>query len=439
MRPLRLRARWAFPIDRGPIHDAAILTGSDGRIDSIGPHASVPSPEDALALDLGEASLLPGLVNTHTHLELTGFEGAGADLEFRDWIATIRQLKERRSPARFLEAARTGVRDCWAAGVTTIADTGDSGAVIQALAELGGSGVVYQEVFGPHPAQLENSISGLSERVNALLPFCSERVRLGVSPHAPYTVSGPLYSRVAELARRRGLPIAVHLAESKAESEFVTRGTGPFAEAWKARGIPQLSDPSHQPTARPSDRLSAPSPVEWLDQHQVLGPDTLCIHAIQLTAGDIRTLAARAVAVAHCPLSNARHAHGSAPLGALRGAGVRVGLGTDSVASVGSLDLLAEARAARVLAGLGADEALAMATLEGARALGLESRIGTLTPGKWADLVAIALPEGASGSETEPAEHVLAARRADTLLTVLGGRVVHRRDGPNLIRQGGGR
>ena len=161
----------------------------------------------------------------------------------------------------------------------------------------------------------------------------------------------------------------------------------------------------------------------------MLGPDTLCIHAIQLTAEDIRTLASRAVAVAHCPLSNARHGHGDAPVGPLRRAGVRVGLGTDSVASVGSLDLLAEARAARALAGLGAEEALAMATLEGARALGLETGIGTLTPGKWGDLVAIALPEGAAGSESEPAERVLAARRADTLLTVLGGRVVHRRDG----------
>ena len=104
-------------------------------------------------------------------------------------------------------------------------------------------------------------------------------------------------------------------------------------------------------------------------------------------------------------------------------------MGTDSVASVGSLDLLAEARAARALAGLGAEESLAMATIEGARALGLETRIGTLTPGKWGDVIAISLREGAPGSESETAECVLASRPADTLLTVLGGRVVHRRDG----------
>jgi 5-methylthioadenosine/S-adenosylhomocysteine deaminase len=104
-------------------------------------------------------------------------------------------------------------------------------------------------------------------------------------------------------------------------------------------------------------------------------------------------------------------------------------VGTDSVASVGSLDLMAEARAARGIARLGAEQSLAMATLEGARALGLETGIGSLTPGKWGDIAALALPEGASGSSFEPAELALASRPADTLLTALGGRVVHRRDG----------
>lgn len=424
MRPLRLRGRWALPIDRGPISDAAILIGTDGRIVSVGPQVAVPLPEDALSLDLGDAILLPGLVNTHTHLELTGFEDTAGALEFPDWIMAIRRLKQERSAGQFLEAARTGIRDCWAAGVTTIADTGDSGAVLQALDELGGSGIAYQEVFGPHPGQLQESFSELARRVEALLPLSGERVRLGVSPHAPYTVSGPLYARVAEWARARGLPLAVHIAESVAESDFVTRGTGPFAEAWRKRGIPFLSDPSHQPSS-----ASPPSsPVEWLSRHGVLGSDTLCIHAIQLSGEDIRILAARGVAVAHCPQSNAEHGHGTAPLHALMKAGVRVGLGTDSVASVGSLDLLAEARTARDLGGFGAEQSLAMATLEGARALGLENGIGSLTPGKWGDIAAVALPEGASRSGFEPTELALASRPADTLLTVVGGRVVHRRD-----------
>ncbi|HEX7024263.1 MAG TPA: amidohydrolase family protein, partial [Gemmatimonadales bacterium] len=192
------------------------------------------------------------------------------------------------------------------------------------------------------------------------------------------------------------------------------------AEAWKARGIPLLDHPSQQPSG------PQPSSIEWLDRHGVLGPATLCIHAIQLTAGDIALLGRRGAAVAHCPLSNARHRHGAAPLAALRAAGIRVGLGTDSVASVGRLDLLAEARAARALGGLDAAATLALATLEGARALGLEREIGSLAVGKWGDVVALAGPrEGLTGPDSA-AEYALTGNPGSVRLTVLGGRVVYR-------------
>lgn len=399
-----------------------MLLGADGRIAAIGPANSVPTPPDAELLECGAAILLPGLVNTHTHLELTGFEQTASDLDFRRWILSIRRLKEARPPEEFLEAARRGLLECWAGGVTTIADTGDSGAVIRVLDELEGSGVVYHEVFGPHPAQLEESFSDLVRRFAELSAFARRRIRLGVSPHAPYTVSGPLYSRVAEWANANALPLAVHIAESKAERDFVSENTGPFAEAWTARGIPLLSDPSHCPSAPLSLR---PSPVSWLDDHGVIGPSTLCIHAIQLDAGDIRLLAERGAAVAHCPVSNALHGHGAAPLAALRQAGLRVGIGTDSTASVGRLDLFREVRAAQALAELSDESALRLATLEGARALGLEQEIGSLTEGKWGDLIAVEL----TGNRTlaAPAGAVLQASPEDVMLTVLGGRIVHRR------------
>src|ERR1051325_6871367 len=199
MRPLRLSAAWALPLDRPPIRGASVLLGTDGRIVAVGPEAEVPSPADAEPIGCGAAILLPGLVNAHTHLELEGIEGRAPppDAPFREWILAIRRLKEARAPAEYLEAGRGGVRACWAAGVTTVADTGDSGAVVQALAELGGSGIVYHEVFGPHPGQVEESFGGLVSQLAALAPLATGRVRLGVSPHAPYTVSGPLYARAA--------------------------------------------------------------------------------------------------------------------------------------------------------------------------------------------------------------------------------------------------
>jgi 5-methylthioadenosine/S-adenosylhomocysteine deaminase len=414
-------------VDAPPIPNAALLMGSDGRIAALGPDDSVPSPADAERRDYAGAALLPGLVNSHTHLELTGFEGRASEPDFREWILTIRRIKESRAPEEFLDAARQGVRDCWRGGVTTVADTGDSGAVLLALAELGGSGIVYQEVFGPDPAQCEVSFEGLVRQVERLASRTGPRVRLGVSPHAPYTVSGPLYDRVASYAGREGWPIAVHIAESPEESEFVSHGRGPFAEGWRRRGIAPLSNPAHRPSGPlPED----PTPLAWIAAHGVLGPRTLCIHAIQLSPGDLELLRRSGAAVAHCPLSNRRHHGRTAPLAELRGLGIPVGLGTDSVASVESLDLFAEAREARHAAGLSARDTLGLLTFEGARALGLEREIGSLTPGKWGDVAVIAVPPGALPDPVAVLEGVLQAGRARVVSTLVSGREVHRAPAP---------
>lgn len=408
----RLAARWLVPVEGTPIEHAALLIGPSGRIDAVGTDSNVPRPSDVPAEDLGEAVILPGLINTHTHLELTGFAGQVQEREFASWIGRLRELKTSRTPAEFVEAALRGLQACWAGGVTTVADTGDSGAAIQALAGAGGSGVAYQEVFGPHPDQAEASLAGLRERVQESRRFALDRVRIGVSPHAPYTVSGPLFVAVANWAAAEGLPLAVHVAESRAEVELLSSGSGRFAEAWQARGIP----------------LPAPlglTPVGWLASHGVLTPQTLCIHGVQVSPLDIQLLADAGAAVAVCPLSNRAHGHGAAPLSSLLGAGIRVGLGTDSEVSVGRLDLLAEARAAADLDPLSADALIELCTLAGARALHLDNEVGSLRKGKWGDCVVIMLKGPAQ--RTSPAEQVVASSPADVMLTCLGGRDVYRR------------
>jgi 5-methylthioadenosine/S-adenosylhomocysteine deaminase len=277
------------------------------------------------------------------------------------------------------------------------------------MAEQRASGIAYQEVFGPHPAQVGESLAGLRARVDALRGYAGDRVQLGLSPHAPYTVSGPLYRAVAEWAAREKLPLAVHLAESRAESELLEHGSGPFADTWVRRGIPLPRGPGC-------------SPVEWLDRHGVLGERTLCIHVVRSGARDVDRLSQRGCAVAHCPLSNAAHGHGAAPLAGFLAAGLRVGLGTDSVLSVGRLDLLAEARAARVLANLGAEDALALCTLRGAAALGLAHEIGSLERGKWGDCVVVR----STDADVGPVQQVLDSRPEDVMATYLGGRDVYR-------------
>ncbi|HEU5049136.1 MAG TPA: amidohydrolase family protein [Gemmatimonadales bacterium] len=392
-----------------PVAAGAVLLDDAGRVVAAGTADEVPSPPGLPTTHFAASVLLPGLVNTHTHLELTGLAGALAESDFAEWIRRIIALKATFGYDHFLAAAREGVRDCLAAGVTTIADTGDSGAVIEALFEAGGSGIVYHEVFGPHPDQCDESLAGLVRRVADRRRFTSDRIRIGVSPHAPYTVSGPLYQAVARWARREGLPMATHLSEPPGEVELFRSGTGSFADMWRRRGIPL---PPHPLT-----------PVEWLERHDALGPDLLCVHVVHAGEDDIARLSRHDVPVAHCPLSNRAHAHGTAPIRALLDAGLRIGCGTDSVVSVERLDLLAEARDARRRAGLSAHAALGLCTTSAARALGLESGIGSLEPGKWGDAAVVA---ARGGTTMDPLEAVLASGVGDVRATYIAGREVYR-------------
>jgi len=385
------------PVTAPPIEDGAVLVDGNGRIAAVGQHTHVATPSGTETREFRDGVLVPGLVNCHTHLELTHLLGQNAEPEFPKWIRRVRELKDATTPDAFYAAAVQGVHDSWAAGVTCVAETGSTGAVMRALHDLGGRGIVYQEVFGPDPRALNESMRELENAVSQLRRLATSQLRVGVSPHAPYTVCAPLYEVVAGFARRERLSVAVHLAESKEESQFVESGTGPFADAWRARDI------------RVEPHRS--SPVEYLRSLGLLNAGTLCIHCVQVDQRDIAILASAGAAVAHCPRSNRAHGHGAAPLGALRTAGLRVGLGTDSVVSVGDLDLWAEAAAA----GLDGTDALRAVTFDGARALGWESEIGSLDVGKAADLAVF------SSTNLHPPPPT----SNTALLTVVSGRIVH--------------
>ena len=364
----------------------------------------MPAPAGVQALHFPDGELLPGLVNCHTHLELTHLGGGAKhdEPEFLKWIRRVRELKETTSAEEFYAAAVAGIRDCWARGVTCIAETGSTGAVMRGLHDLGGRGIVYQEVFGPDPAQCNASMRELHEAVDQLRRLATPQLRPGVSPHAPYTVSASLYEAVAQFARVERLPVALHLAESQEETALVRDGDGPFAAALRERGI----------------RVEARgvSPIAYLMQRGVIKPGTLCIHCVQVDEVDVELLRVLRASVAHCPRSNAAHRHGALPFGMFRHAGVPVGLGTDSVVSVGELDLWAEADAV----GFSGDEALRMLTIEGARALGWQAEIGSLEVGKAADLAVF--PIAALRRPSPPS--------AAALLTVVRGQIVHQISAP---------
>jgi len=403
-----------WPAGGPPLRTGAILVDAVGRIEAVGPDAAVPRPPDARLDHYPNAVLLPGLVNVHTHLELTHLRGRVPETDFFAWIQQVRRCKEAFTPGAYLDAAVAGVQEAWRNGITCVGDTGTSRAGALAMARLGGRGVAYQEAIAPRPEDARDAFSRLLATVDDLRAQMTPEVTIGVSPHAPYTVSHDLYQLIAAHVRVERLPVAAHIAESAAESAFVVAGTGPFAELWRARGI--------------ALRPAYPSPVALLERMGLLQTGFLAIHAVRVDAADLTRLRRAGCAVAACPRSNARHGHGEAPVARYLEAGLPVGLGTDSVASVGDLDLLAEARLAMRLAGLSPDEALRLATVGGAAALGLDQDIGTLALGKWADLCVIPVDPAVGRDPGSAARAVLESGGAAVLATYVAGRRVYRAD-----------
>ena len=379
---LRYHAKWVIPVCSPPIRDGVVAV--DGtRIAYVG---TVDDAPDGIDEQLGDVVLMPGLVNAHCHLELTAMRGFLEDLDFQRWI--LRLTSARRAildDDALLASARYGIEEGIRAGITSYADTCSSGLVMRAMRDAGVRGIMYQEVFGPDPAQCEQSIAGLREKISSLRYLETPLVRVGVSPHAPYTVSDDLFRATAALAREQSLPIAVHIAESEVEESLVVDGSGSFAEGLRRRGIPV------------SPR--AASPIQLLASLGVLEGGALLIHCVRVDRSDITSIASSQSGVAHCPASNAKLGHGTAPLDELLVAGIAVGLGSDSMASNNRMDILDEARLALLAqrARIRSFEVpepvdvLELATVGGARAIGLESVVGTLEPGKQADLAAFSL------------------------------------------------
>ena len=288
-----LSADWVVPVEGVPIEDGAVAIGEDGRIAEVGTAAELGEGER-----FPESVILPGFVNAHTHLEYAVYAGFGDGLPFGPWIALHVERKGRIGFEEMTASARLGALECLRSGITTVGDCSFSGAAAAACADLGLGAIVYLEVFGTDESSPPERFERIREQAADAF---SERVRLGVSPHAPYTCTLGLYEACAELR----LPLATHLAESEAETEFLRTGTG----TWQAF----------------ADMLVPPfgtTGIRALAEAGLLGPHVLAAHCVQADDEEIRLLAENGVAVAHCPRSNGYLGCGIAPLdGAARSGG----------------------------------------------------------------------------------------------------------------------
>ena len=387
----RYHARVVRPVSGPDIENGTVVVEGE-RITFAGARAAAPPGRD---VELGDVILGPGLVNAHTHLDLTVLRGRFAGLTFFGWIRALTAARAELSPGQLLESARDGIREGIRAGITTYADTAPNDAPFDAMLELGVRGVAYRELFVPDPKQCEMSMTALRDMIAAMRTRETQLVCCGVSPHAPYSVSDELFAAVAVFASAARLPLATHVAESLDESRLIVPGDGDFAGFLRGRGIP----------VAPRGR----TPIAMLERNGVLGAHALLIHCVRCDDSDIATILKHRCGVATCPISNAMLGHGSARVQAMLLEDVRIGVGTDSMASNERMDVLAESRLAL---GTRSTERSAweLATLGGARALRLDHIIGTLEPGKQADLAAFR--RGADPNSPSRATFVAVAGKA---------------------------
>jgi cytosine/adenosine deaminase-related metal-dependent hydrolase len=419
-------ARWVLPISSSPMLDGAIAVEGE-QIIAVGPRSAMAETlPSARVSDFGEAAIVPGLVNAHSHLELTAMRGflESEEGDFLAWLKKLTLARNERLTADDLYAsAAWGACEAARAGVTCVAESSDSAhESMRALRDVGLRGKVFQESFGPDPTLVRENFEKLKVKVARLRALETRLLGIGVSPHAPYTVCAPQLELIADFALAEKLPLMMHAAESVAEEMLMREGRGPFAEGLASRGIEW--------------RAPGSSTIQYLGSHGILQAKPLLAHCVNVDRADIETIEETETRIAHCPKSNAKLGHGRAPLAAFLDRKIAVGLGSDSVASNNICDIFEEARFAILSARAGAgpnqrmmqaEDVLRAATFGGARALGLENKIGELRAGLQADFAVVSLTGTHQVPSYDPVNTLIfASSGRDVILTVVAGREVYR-------------
>lgn len=408
---LRIDAAWIVPVEPAGVLTGHALVVDDGRILAIVPAAEADAafaPREAVALPTH--ALIPGLVNAHTHSAMTLLRGIADDVPLQAWLEQHIWPRESRfvSPEFVYDGTLLASAEMLRGGITCCHDMYFyPDAAARAYDDAGIRALVGMPVLDfptPYAADADAYLAlGLAAR-DAWKH--APQLAFALAPHAPYTVGDATWERIVMYARQLDLPIGTHVAETAGEVAAQRTATGE-------------------------------TPLARLDRLGATGPGFVAIHAVHVDAADIAALAAQGCHVVHCPASNLKLASGIAPVPALLAAGVNVALGTDGAASNNRLDLFEEMRLASLVAKAGSGDAaavpaataLAMATINGARALGMDGVTGSLAAGKAADLVAVDFAGVATQPVFDPVSHLVYAAGRDCVTDVwVGGvRMVERR------------
>lgn len=375
-------AAWVVPVSEPPLRDAWIAVDR-GRVVALGHRG--PLSAGVRHVDLGGVAILPGLVNAHTHLELSYLRDQIApSSEFVAWVrAIIAARRQRPDPGdpEIVAAVEGAIDEAVRCGTALVGDISNTMVTLAPLERSTLAAMVFYELIRFNAPDPEGVVEWAQQQIEARPP--TDRIRTSLAAHAPYSVAPLLFRAIKRVLDRDPFsPCSVHLAESVEEVEFIRKGTGSWRalleeigawnEGWKAPGV---------------------SPVQYLDEAGFLDARVLAVHGVQMTSDDLARVAGRGATLVTCPRSNGHTGAGVPPLEEFYRAGVRVAVGTDSLASAPDLNLFAELAAMHALApGVPAALLIESATRQGARALGFDTDYGTIEPGKLARLVAVNVP-----------------------------------------------
>ena len=385
---IRYHARWVLPVASPPIADGWVAVDG-GRVVAVGRGRPADFADDE---QLGDVALMPGLVNAHTHLELSYLhDEVPPASEFVTWIRNVMAARRQRPDPRaadIVDAIDRAIVESRASGTAVVGDVSNTLVTFEPLARSALAAIVFYELIrfnAPDPRAL---VDAATAEIEALAP--TEWVRASLAAHAPYSVAPLVLRAIREAVDRDALrPCSVHLCESAEETEFLRTGLGSWRRLLEDVGA---WDPAWTPPGV--------SPVQFLDETGFLGANVLAVHGVQMTLDDLGRLKARGTTLVTCPRSNGHTGAGAPPIQDFYDAGVRVAIGTDSLASSPDLNDFAELATMRALApAVPATALLESATIEGARALGFDADYGTIEPAKRARLIAVDLTPDADDVE----------------------------------------
>lgn len=427
-----LCAEHIIPVTQPPIDDGAVLV-RNGRIVEIGGAQRMKAhyPEEEVR-DFGPCAIMPGFVDCHTHLEYTALRGIVHDVPYAEWLALEHAKADKMSHDDRYDSALLGGLEMISGGVTTVADFTSTGASCEAVDDLGLRSVIYRSVGATEKSKVDDAVGAAVSDIDAWMERSDlNRMRVGIAPKALHACHPTVFKKVNKIAAEKHLPVAMHVAGSYEEYKYIRSGTMPLS----VRGI---SNDADSLTDRPMWLPTGSTPVNYaLNWDAFRSEDVLAVHCVHVDDDDIAKLKQYDVAIAVCTRCNAQLGMGLAPLHDFLQAGIRVGLGTDSPAATDTSDMFTEMRLGMLIHRavsrdefISAETMLELATIGGARVLRMEEEIGSLEPGKRADIIVVDLSGSRQTPLVDPVTAVVTgAAAADVIFTMIEGKTLYERGG----------